>query len=165
MTTMLDILQGYLYQMGVRTARIDGSTCGSDRERMLKEFNSSQINHKNKNRRRSDNKHKNEDKNKDRNEDSDDGSKSGNNNQNENENSDSNDYGDSDGDNDEDEDGDDYDNDNDDLSGPLSVFLLSTRAGGVGINLQSADTVILYDSDWNPQVSVRVRVRSWCMRV
>jgi hypothetical protein len=32
------------------------------------------------------------------------------------------------------------------------VFLLSTRAGGVGLNLQSADTVVLYQSDWNPQV-------------
>ncbi len=31
------------------------------------------------------------------------------------------------------------------------VFLLTTRAGGVGINLQAADTVIMYDSDWNPQ--------------
>jgi SNF2 family DNA or RNA helicase len=28
------------------------------------------------------------------------------------------------------------------------VFVLSTRAGGLGINLQTADTVILYDSDW-----------------
>lgn len=35
------------------------------------------------------------------------------------------------------------------------VFLLSTRAGGQGITLTAADTCIIYDSDWNPQVRVQ----------
>ncbi len=39
------------------------------------------------------------------------------------------------------------------------VFLLSTRAGGLGINLTSSDTVILYDSDWNPQVDLQAMDR------
>jgi superfamily II DNA or RNA helicase len=38
---------------------------------------------------------------------------------------------------------------------PIPVFLLSTRAGGVGLNLQDADTVIFMDSDWNPQMDVQ----------
>lgn len=41
-----------------------------------------------------------------------------------------------------------------------SVFLLSTRAGGVGINLQAADTVILFDSDWNPQADLQAISRA-----
>ena len=36
------------------------------------------------------------------------------------------------------------------------IFLISTSAGGVGINLATADTVILYDSCWNPQVDLQV---------
>lgn len=36
--------------------------------------------------------------------------------------------------------------------------MLSTRAGGLGINLATADIVILYDSDWNPQVDLQAMV-------
>ena len=39
------------------------------------------------------------------------------------------------------------------------LFLLSTRAGGLGLNLMSSDTVILYDSDWNPQVDLQAMDR------
>jgi SWI/SNF-related matrix-associated actin-dependent regulator of chromatin subfamily A member 5 len=39
------------------------------------------------------------------------------------------------------------------------VFLMSTRAGGLGINCQTADTCILFDSDWNPQVDMQAMAR------
>eukprot|EP01116_Phalansterium_solitarium_P016635 TRINITY_DN3900_c0_g1_i1.p1 TRINITY_DN3900_c0_g1~~TRINITY_DN3900_c0_g1_i1.p1 ORF type:complete len:679 (+),score=221.65 TRINITY_DN3900_c0_g1_i1:146-2182(+) len=39
------------------------------------------------------------------------------------------------------------------------VFLLSTRAGGQGLNLTAADTVIFYDSDWNPQKDLQAQAR------
>ena len=43
------------------------------------------------------------------------------------------------------------------------VFLLCTRAGGLGINLTTANTVIIYDSDWNPQNDIQAQAR--CHRI
>ena len=43
------------------------------------------------------------------------------------------------------------------------MFILSTRAGGVGINLTAADTCIIFDSDWNPQNDVQAQAR--CHRI
>ncbi|CAN3374450.1 ISWI chromatin-remodeling complex ATPase Isw1p [Diutina rugosa] len=40
------------------------------------------------------------------------------------------------------------------------IFLLTTRAGGLGINLTTADVVILYDSDWNPQADLQAMDRA-----
>ena len=43
------------------------------------------------------------------------------------------------------------------------IFLLCTRAGGVGINLTAADTCIIFDSDWNPQNDIQAQAR--CHRI
>ena len=41
------------------------------------------------------------------------------------------------------------------------VFLLTTKAGGLGVNLTGADRVILFDPDWNPSTDLQARERSW----
>jgi hypothetical protein len=165
---MLDILEGYLYHLGVGCARIDGNTQGSEREALIKKFNlppTQKLHTHLKSSASNDVTHNcdggndrgvsssppavpilsnpqistshllkhdspiehiqgnNVHKNKDKEEDK----------------------GEEEEDKEEEEGG-----GGEEL--PLSVFLLSTRAGGVGVNLQAADTVILYDSDWNPQV-------------
>ncbi|XP_076812065.1 SWI/SNF-related matrix-associated actin-dependent regulator of chromatin subfamily A member 4-like [Clavelina lepadiformis] len=45
-------------------------------------------------------------------------------------------------------------------SSEIFIFLLSTRAGGLGLNLQTADTVIIYDSDWNPHQDIQAQDRA-----
>ncbi|WIA36756.1 hypothetical protein OEZ86_008024 [Tetradesmus obliquus] len=45
-------------------------------------------------------------------------------------------------------------------SSGVFLFMLSLRAGGVGLNLQAADTVIMYDSDWNPQIDLQAQARA-----
>lgn len=124
MTTMLDILQGYLYHLGVGCARIDGNTQGSEREALIKKFNLPQTSKSDTSFKNipSDSVEHNGDGSSVRVPVDDQGKEKGG-----------------------------------DEEPPLSVFLLSTRAGGVGLNLQAADTVILYDSDWNPQVHDTLR--------
>ena len=42
-------------------------------------------------------------------------------------------------------------------------FILSTRSGGLGVNLTGADTVVFYDSDWNPTMDAQAQDR--CHRI
>merc|ERR1719231_1545389 len=48
-------------------------------------------------------------------------------------------------------------------SDEIDVFLLSTCAGGLGVNLTRADTVIIFDSDWNPHMDLQAQDR--CHRI
>ena len=47
-----------------------------------------------------------------------------------------------------------------DVNSEHRVFILSTRAGGQGLNLQEANTVIIFDSDWNPQMDRQAEDRA-----
>lgn len=43
----------------------------------------------------------------------------------------------------------------------IHVFLLTTKVGGLGINLTGANRVIIYDPDWNPSTDIQARERAW----
>src|SRR6201999_1383557 len=43
----------------------------------------------------------------------------------------------------------------------LHVFLLTTKVGGLGVNLTGANRVLIYDPDWNPSTDIQARERAW----
>ena len=47
------------------------------------------------------------------------------------------------------------------LNPEVHVFLLTTKVGGLGVNLTGADRVIIYDPDWNPSTDIQARERAW----
>lgn len=86
MTAALDYLEFFLYSVGMKYLRLDGTTKADDRQEMLEQFNAP--------------------------------------------------------------------------NSEYFCFLLSTRAGGLGLNLQTADTVIIFDSDWNPMMDLQAQDRA-----
>jgi len=51
-------------------------------------------------------------------------------------------------------------NDEKDNSKDIAVFLLTTRVGGLGINLTAANKVVVFDPDWNPMVDLQATERA-----
>lgn len=43
----------------------------------------------------------------------------------------------------------------------IFIFLLTTRVGGLGVNLTGADRVVIFDPDWNPSTDTQARERAW----
>ena len=41
------------------------------------------------------------------------------------------------------------------------VFLLTTRVGGLGVNLTGANRIVIFDPDWNPSTDLQARERAW----
>jgi hypothetical protein len=167
MTTTLDILQGYFQTLGISTYRLDGSTSREVREANIAEFNEKQW------PENDDNPVPGNDQDSDQNGDKKEAEK----------NASGDDHGDrnSDGEVTMEEEGQHISGARTpppDISTPSStpqqalpksgiwsphrvpIYLLSTRAGGVGINLQAADTVIFFDSDWNPQSDLQALSRA-----
>ena len=50
---------------------------------------------------------------------------------------------------------------NEDTTFKIPIFMLSTRAGGLGVNLVAASVVIIYDIDWNPQNDAQAMDRAY----